>query len=121
MKVSRFLGICFSTCLCAATSIADDGKHAPKPLKHLENKLTCNDCHQKEDPKDPAVADDSCMPCHGDYPAMVAYTKHLSPNPHNPPTANKHPMFKCTECHAQHKAPVVKCLECHADFKMKAK
>lgn len=96
---------------------------APRPLpaKHAAARVTCHDCHRKEAPSMAAVADDSCMVCHGDYPAMAAYTKHLNPNPHQPP-AGKHPaQAACSACHRQHRPPVVACLECHPGFKMKAR
>ena len=93
----------------------------PLPAKHTQAKVVCQDCHKKENPSKSAVADESCMLCHGDYAAMVDYTKHLKPNPHNPP-AGKHPaQAPCTECHRQHVPPVVKCLECHPDFTLKAR
>jgi hypothetical protein len=105
--------------LLAGPARAEDAKRPLTP-KHAKGGVTCHDCHQKENPSKAAVADDSCMVCHGDYPAMAAYTKHLNPNPHKPP-AGKHPgPFACTECHIQHKPPVVKCVDCHTDFKMKA-
>lgn len=89
------------------------------PRKHTQNALTCFNCHQNEAPTKPAVANDSCMVCHGDYAAMAAYTKHLKVNPHDPPRKEGHPgPFPCTDCHHQHKAPEVKCLECHTDFKL---
>lgn len=92
----------------------------PLPAKHAKARIYCNACHHKEKPTTAAVADDSCMICHGDYPAMADYTRQLDPNPHKWPAA-KHPgPFACVDCHAQHKAPVVKCLECHPKFKMKA-
>ncbi len=94
----------------------------PLPVKHARAKVICHDCHKKENPSMAAVADDSCSVCHGDYPAMAAYTKHLKPNPHQPPTAGKHPApGPCTDCHRQHKPPVVKCLECHPAFKLTAR
>ena len=64
----------------------------------------------------------SCVACHGDLPAMAAYTRALPVNPHARPAKAGHPgPFACTECHRQHKPPVVKCLECHPTFKMTAK
>ena len=95
----------------------------PKPLpsKHAKNGLSCFVCHHKENPTTAAVADDSCMVCHGDQAAMAAYTRNLPINPHDPPKKEGHPgPFLCTECHHQHKAPEVKCLECHSTFKLVA-
>jgi len=93
----------------------------PLPSKHAKNNLSCFDCHHKENPTQAAMAEDSCMVCHGDYAAMAAYTKHLPVNPHDPPKKGGHPgPFPCTECHHQHKAPEVKCLECHTNFKLVA-
>jgi len=86
------------------------------PPRHAKAGLTCYDCHQKEEPEHAAVPNDSCMNCHGDDPAMAAYTAKLAVNPHNPPARNNHPKFVCTECHHQHKAPEVKCMACHPSF-----
>jgi hypothetical protein len=82
----------------------------PLPAAHVQAKLICHDCHQKEKPTSAAVSDEACMVCHGDYPAMKALTKDAKPNPHGSP----HEPGACTECHRQHKSPVVKCLDCHA-------
>ncbi len=88
------------------------------PPKHTKAGVTCHDCHREEHPTKGAVADESCMACHGDLPAMAAYTKALPVNPHAVPK-NGHPgPWACTECHHQHKAAVVKCLECHPGFKL---
>ncbi len=91
----------------------------PLPPWHAKAGVICHDCHQKEKPTSAAVADDSCMVCHGDYPAMAELTKHLPVNPHAPPKAPHPGPFACPECHHQHKPAVVKCLECHPDFKLK--
>ena len=85
------------------------GEERPLPAPHVEAKLICHDCHQKEKPTTAAVPDQACMVCHGDYPAMKALTKDAKPNPHGSP----HDPIPCTDCHRQHKPPVVKCLECH--------
>lgn len=91
----------------------------PLPPWHAKSGVICYDCHQKEKPTSAAVADESCMVCHGDYPAMAELTKHLPVNPHAPPKPPHAGPFTCTECHHQHKPAVVKCLECHPDFKLK--
>lgn len=101
-----------------ATAHAADLKPS---AKHTKAGVTCFDCHGEESPSKAAVSDDSCMTCHGDYPAMAAFTKGLAVNPHDPPKKDHPGPFACTECHRQHKAPVVKCLECHPKFKMTAK
>jgi hypothetical protein len=106
--------------LCLLWVCAGGAQEAKKglPPKHVKAGVICHDCHRKESPSMAAVPDDSCAVCHGDYAAMVAYTKHLAPNPHNPP-GGKHPgPFACTDCHHQHKPPEVKCLDCHPKFRM---
>jgi hypothetical protein len=118
MSPNRLLAALLATCLGLAAWSAEDAKHRT-PAKHTKNGVTCHDCHQQENPSKAAVAVESCMACHGDYPAMADYTRKLALNPHAPPTGNKHPgPFACTECHHQHKPPVVKCLECHPSFKL---
>ncbi len=118
MRVRDCILLCLAGTL-AAPAWPEDKK--PLPARHAKAGVTCHDCHQKENPAKAAVADDSCSVCHGDYAAMVAYTKHLNPNPHKPPVG-KHPaQSPCVDCHRQHKAPVVKCLDCHPDFKLKAR
>ncbi|HEX7553224.1 MAG TPA: cytochrome c3 family protein [Geothrix sp.] len=81
----------------------------PLPAHHSKAGVHCYDCHQEEKPTRKAVASDSCMTCHGDYPAMRAVTKHLPVNPHDSHLGE----IPCTECHRQHQPPMVKCLECH--------
>ena len=115
--MAAFILILFSSAVPARLEAASK----PLPRKHVQNNLSCFNCHHKEVPTEGAVADDSCMVCHGDYAAMAAYTRHLPVNPHDPPKKKGHPgPFACTECHHQHKAPEVKCLECHTEFKLVA-
>lgn len=110
-RVAALLACFFITSLAQGADKKLTGKHAKAGLN-------CVDCHRAESPDKAAVPDESCMTCHGDYPAMAAYTKALPVNPHDPPKG-KHPgPFTCTECHHQHKAGEVKCLECHPDFKL---
>jgi hypothetical protein len=117
MTSASFLASLLFLGVLTAPVRADETKRALPP-KHTKAGLICHDCHGKENPSKAAVADESCMVCHGDYPAMAAYTKHLKLNPHKPPTTNDHPgPFPCTDCHRQHKPQVVKCIECH-DYKM---
>jgi hypothetical protein len=98
------------------------GAAAIKPsAKHVKAGVTCHDCHREETPSKAAVADQSCLPCHGDAPAMAAYTRSLPLNPHALPKGNHPGPFACTECHRQHQPPVVKCLECHPSFKLTPK
>jgi hypothetical protein len=89
---------------------AQESKKVTLPPHHTKAGVHCFDCHQEEKPTKKAVAADSCMTCHGDYPAMRALTKDVKPNPHDSHLGE----IPCTECHRQHQPPVVKCLECHA-------
>ena len=110
--LATILACFFMSTLCRA----EDPKLPPK---HAKAHVTCNDCHHEEAPSKAAVANDSCMACHGDLPAMAAYTRNLPVNPHAVPTKGGHPgPWQCTECHHQHKPAVVKCLECHPAFKL---
>lgn len=85
--------------------------------RHSKAGVTCFDCHREETPAKVAP-DDSCIGCHGDLPAMAAFTKALPVNPHAVPKGGHPGPFLCTQCHRQHKPPVVKCLECHPKFKL---
>ena len=94
---------------CGLSAQAQERKTVSQPAHHLRAGVHCFDCHQEEKPTKKAVASDSCMTCHGDYPAMKAVTKNVKPNPHDSHLGE----ISCTECHRQHQSPVVKCLECH--------
>ena len=118
MKPFNLMTIVFPLLLLSFPGRAADPKLT---AKHAKAGLNCHDCHQKEKPNSAAVAEESCMLCHGDYPAMAAYTKDLPVNPHAPRKAGHPGPFACPECHRQHQPPVVKCLECHPDFKLTAK
>ena len=89
--------------------LAQDAKGHSLPAHHTKAGVHCFDCHQEEKPTKKAVASESCMTCHGDYPAMKALTKEAKPNPHDSHLGE----IPCTDCHRQHQPPVVKCLECH--------
>jgi len=118
MSPAPFAALLLASCLGLTQAAAQNPGHAT-PAKHTKAGVTCYDCHREEKPTKAAVPVESCMACHGDYPAMAEYTRSLPLNPHKPPTANKHPgPFGCTECHHQHKPAVVKCLECHPTFKL---
>jgi hypothetical protein len=93
----------------AIASPSQETKGHNLPAHHAKAGVHCFDCHQEEKPTKKAVASDSCMTCHGDYPAMKALTKDAKPNPHDSHLGE----ISCTECHRQHQPPVVKCLECH--------
>lgn len=95
--------------ICGLALRSQDGKKS-LPAPHAKAGVHCFDCHQEEKPTKKAVAQESCMTCHGDYPAMKALTKDAKPNPHDSHEGE----IPCTECHRQHQPPVVKCLECHA-------
>ena len=95
--------------LSAFQAMSQEAKKISLPALHAKSGVHCYDCHQEEKPTKKAVASESCMTCHGDYPAMRAVTKHLPVNPHDSHLGE----IPCTECHRQHQPPVVKCLECH--------
>ena len=88
------------------------------PPQHTKAGLHCVDCHKEEVPTAAANVNESCMICHGDYPAMAAYTKALKINPHALPKGDHPASVPCAECHRQHQTPVVKCLECHPKFNL---
>ncbi|GLH74040.1 hypothetical protein GETHLI_25420 [Geothrix limicola] len=107
-RVQRLAVLAFSLAW-VFPSPAQEAKARTLPPHHAKAGVHCYDCHQEEKPTKKAVAADSCMTCHGDYPAMKALTKDAKPNPHDSHLGE----IVCTECHRQHQPPVVKCLECH--------
>jgi hypothetical protein len=109
MTPARCLAHVICGLLLAAPSLAQEPGGRKLPDHHAKAGVHCFDCHQEEKPTKKAVASDSCMNCHGDYPAMKALTKNVKPNPHDSHLGE----IPCTECHRQHQAPKVKCLECH--------
>lgn len=109
MNLVRSLTICLCGLLGAVSAPAQESKGFLLPPYHAKAGVHCFDCHREEKPTQKAVASESCMACHGDYPAMKAVTKDAKPNPHDSHEGE----IACTECHRQHKPPVVKCLACH--------
>ena len=109
MKPLRGFPILLGAFLCAVSSMSQESKGFRLPPYHVKAGVHCHDCHQEEKPTKKAVASESCMTCHGDYPAMKALTKGAKPNPHDSHQGE----IACTECHRQHNPPLVKCLECH--------
>ena len=105
----RFL-ILMCSLLGALPALSQGTRKPSLPAYHAKAGVQCFDCHQEEIPTKKAVPPESCMTCHGDYPAMKASTKAVKPNPHGSHLGE----VPCTECHRQHQPPVVKCLECHA-------
>jgi hypothetical protein len=101
MQAPRSAALLLSGLLWATAVPAQDGKYVASP-QHVKAKVTCFDCHGKENPTKAAVASDSCMTCHGDFPAMEDFTKQLAPNPHKLTPAAKG-TANCTDCHRQHK------------------
>jgi len=106
---SQIFAACALLASLVAPATAQEAKARTLPPHHAKSGVHCFDCHQEEKPTKKAVASDSCMTCHGDYPAMKALTKDVKPNPHDSHLGE----IACTECHRQHQPPVVKCLECH--------
>jgi hypothetical protein len=109
MTFSRRITLFLCGLLFAIVSPAQESKGPKLPPYHAKAGVHCFDCHREEKPTKKAVASESCMACHGDYPAMKALTKEARPNPHDSHQGE----IACTECHRQHNPPTVKCLECH--------
>ncbi|MDP1832422.1 MAG: cytochrome c3 family protein [Geothrix sp.] len=109
MTCARRFAILICGLLWALPSPSQEARGLSLPAPHVKAGVHCFDCHQEEKPSKKAVPSESCMACHGDYPAMKALTKDARPNPHESHRGE----IACTECHHQHKPPVVKCLECH--------
>ena len=108
-RIHFWSAMCLWGLLSARLASAEEAKGKALPPPHAKAGVHCYDCHQEEKPTKKAVASESCMTCHGDYPAMKALTKEAKPNPHDSHLGE----IPCTDCHRQHQPPVVKCLECH--------
>jgi hypothetical protein len=109
MTACRHLTLILFGLLWALAAPAQEAKGFKLPALHAKAGVHCFDCHKEEKPTKKAVASESCMACHGDYPAMKVLTKEAKPNPHDSHQGE----IACPECHRQHLPPVVKCLECH--------
>ncbi len=118
MTLCRILAPALACFFLGLPARGADEKPTPR---HSKAGVTCFDCHKEEKPTKAAVAEEACFACHGDAPAMAAYTKALPVNPHAVPKGGHPGPFLCTQCHRQHKPPVVKCLECHPTFKLTPK
>lgn len=117
MTPTRSLAILFGLFLGSVPAFPQASTPYKIPAFHAKAGVHCFNCHHEEKPTKKATSD-SCMTCHGDYPAMKEVTRHLPANPH----ASHLGEIACTECHRQHQPPVVKCLECHqGKFKFTAK
>ena len=115
LSIKTCLAIITLGLVCGLPLHSEEGKRTLPP-HHVKAGVHCFDCHHEEKPTKKAVASESCMVCHGDYPAMRALTKDAKPNPHDSHLGE----IACTECHRQHQPPVVMCLECHeGKFKFK--
>lgn len=108
IRASR-LAVLLCGLLWTGVSSAQGSGDYKLPAHHVKAGVHCFDCHQEEKPTKKAVASESCMTCHGDYPAMKVLTKDVKPNPHDSHKGE----VACTECHRQHKPAVVMCLDCH--------
>lgn len=109
IRTPCIIGLFCGLLLCSLPARAQEGGSHPIPPPHAKAGVHCYNCHQEEKPTKKAVASESCMVCHGDYPAMKALTQDAKPNPHDSHQGE----IPCIECHRQHQAPKVKCLECH--------
>jgi fumarate reductase flavoprotein subunit len=93
-------GLVFATSAGAGDDLAD---------RHLQNDLTCAECHVEEVPRR-APAMDTCLSCHGgSYEELGKACAGKKPNPHYTHVGDK----ECTVCHKGHKAPEFFCNDCH--------
>ena len=87
----------------------------PVSGKHLENEITCEDCHGTDEPAKRAPVS-ACYACHGEYPELAELTASMEVNPH----ASHQGEPRCTLCHKTHEPSVLFCNDCHA-FEMTVK
>ena len=93
-------GFMFATSALAGDNLAD---------RHLENDLTCDECHLEKVPSE-APKMDTCLNCHGgSYEELGKASAEKKPNPHYTHVGDK----ECTVCHKGHKAPEFFCNDCH--------
>lgn len=86
---------------------------------HTKAGVECADCHGAGK-RTGAVAQETCLGCHGDSKQLAAKTAKVLPtNPH----ATRHygTEADCGLCHRQHEPSVNFCLDCHPRFDFKVK
>jgi hypothetical protein len=102
LLASVLLVVCFAfvTSAGAGDNLAD---------RHIQNGLTCAECHVEKVPsKAPKM--DMCLNCHGgSYEELGKASVGKKPNPHYTHVGDK----ECTVCHKGHKAPEFFCNDCH--------
>jgi len=82
----------------------------PSLSKHEKYaELTCEDCHPTKPPK--PVTTKQCLSCHGSLEEVAGMTRHLDPNPHNPPHYGTG--LDCDLCHHEHFESENFCSQCH--------
>ncbi len=111
------LGILNSPAFCGSNDCAS-GHLAGH---HLDNGLSCTDCHQDKVPRsscandatdmDTAPLTQACIACHGSYDTLSSLTATLKINPHASPHHQQ--MLNCIECHKVHRLSDNFCIRCH--------
>jgi hypothetical protein len=93
-------GFVFAASAGAGDNLAD---------RHIQNGLTCAECHVEKVPS-MAPQMDTCLSCHGgSYEELGKASAGKKPNPHYTHVGDK----ECTVCHMGHKAPEFFCNDCH--------
>ena len=86
---------------------------------HLENELTCFDCHETDEPTKRANQR-LCIDCHGDMSddTEIRHFKDANGVNHEAPVHTSHAgQLRCTLCHQAHQPSVLYCNEgCHHTF-----
>lgn len=81
---------------------------------HLENEMTCADCHSTDNPEGEA-SEDACISCHSDMTdsGYVAFVEEDGHELNHPPHDSHVAPLECTDCHKIHDESVLYCNRCH--------
>jgi len=113
--------IATSTIIIAAKPIQKQDltpEHYPLKGSHLENQLTCADCHEDDKPYTDRISQKTCFNCHDSYDELAKLTADLGydDNIHASPHYVK---MDCNLCHNIHKPSKPNyCVMCHSQETM---
>lgn len=122
MKSIALIVVFLAVLTSAIFAVAQD-KPVVSMKKHQEAGLSCEDCHQTENPvKKPKKK--HCLECHGNdegvFEGQVVSVPNFPERKINPHDSHYGKNIRCTKCHAYHKKPKLACNDCH-DYELEVK